>query len=132
MLYCLAKGGLSPLPDCTLCIAVFVKRQRVASLVMVNMGSVDFSLEQNVEKILNGEGMEVTGIDSAPEHIKPVTLRKTVCYIVSAVIFNSKVSSLWMVLHICCGDDPKRRSLYFFQLSNVVQVSNVINSGWIT
>lgn len=63
---------------------------------MVNMGSVDFNLEQNVEKILNGEGMEVTGIDSAPEHIKPVILRKNVCYIVSALIFNSKVSCLWV------------------------------------
>ncbi|XP_041955784.1 8-oxo-dGDP phosphatase NUDT18 [Alosa sapidissima] len=59
-------------------------------MVKLNMGSIDFNLEQNVERILNGEGMEVTGIDSAPEQIKPVTLRKTVCYIVSAVILNSK------------------------------------------
>ncbi|KAL0186504.1 hypothetical protein M9458_018174, partial [Cirrhinus mrigala] len=47
-------------------------------------------LEENLERILKGEGLEVGEFDSVPEEVKPVTLRKTVCYIVSAVIFNSK------------------------------------------
>ncbi|KAK9970301.1 hypothetical protein ABG768_026251 [Culter alburnus] len=46
-------------------------------------------LEENLEKILKGEGLELREFDSLPE-LKPVTLRKNVCYIVSAVIFNSK------------------------------------------
>lgn len=48
-------------------------------------------LEDNLEKILKGEGLEVKEFDSVPEQVKPVTLRKSVCYIVGAVIFNSKV-----------------------------------------
>ncbi|XP_043103508.1 8-oxo-dGDP phosphatase NUDT18-like [Puntigrus tetrazona] len=47
-------------------------------------------LEENLEKILKGEGLEVREFDSVPEQVKPVTLRKSVCYIVGAVIFNSK------------------------------------------
>ncbi|XP_063051417.1 8-oxo-dGDP phosphatase NUDT18 [Engraulis encrasicolus] len=54
------------------------------------MGSATLNLEQHVNNILNGEGMEVTAIDSAPEPLKAVVVRKTVCYIVSALIFNSK------------------------------------------
>ncbi|KAL6456366.1 hypothetical protein MHYP_G00349090 [Metynnis hypsauchen] len=52
------------------------------------MGSED--LDEAVEKVLNGEGLEVTSFDSVPEQLRPVTLRKTVCYIVGAVIFNAK------------------------------------------
>ncbi|KAK2898928.1 hypothetical protein QQF64_031710 [Cirrhinus molitorella] len=47
-------------------------------------------LEENLETILKGEGLEVGEFNSVPEEVKPVTLRKSVCYIVSAVIFNSK------------------------------------------
>uniref|UniRef100_A0A0E9W280 Uncharacterized protein n=1 Tax=Anguilla anguilla TaxID=7936 RepID=A0A0E9W280_ANGAN len=35
--------------------------------------------------------LEVNELDSAPEQVKPVVLRKTVCYIVCAVIINAKV-----------------------------------------
>lgn len=54
------------------------------------MDSLDI-LEENVEKILKGEGLEVKECDSARDQVQPVTLRKDVCYIVAAVIFNSKV-----------------------------------------
>ncbi|KAG1929345.1 8-oxo-dGDP phosphatase NUDT18 isoform X2 [Pimephales promelas] len=53
------------------------------------MDSTSKILEENLEKILKGEGLELGEFDLAPE-VKPVTLRKNVCYIVSAVIFNSK------------------------------------------
>lgn len=53
------------------------------------MGSEEL-LEETVEKILNGGGLEVTDYDWAPEDPKPVTLRSNVCYIVAAVIFNAK------------------------------------------
>lgn len=56
-------------------------------------------LEDNLEKILKGEGLEVREFDSVPEQVKPVTLRKSVCYIVGAVIFNSKVK---MVIFFPC------------------------------
>lgn len=49
-------------------------------------------LEENLEKILKGEGLELREFDSS--ELKPVTLRKNVCYIVSAVIFNSKVKMM--------------------------------------
>ncbi|XP_016429626.1 8-oxo-dGDP phosphatase NUDT18-like [Sinocyclocheilus rhinocerous] len=54
------------------------------------MNSTAEILEDNLEKILKGEGLEVREFDSVPEQVKPVTLRKSVCYIVGAVIFNSK------------------------------------------
>ncbi|CAM4714463.1 unnamed protein product [Leuciscus chuanchicus] len=53
------------------------------------MDSTAKTLEENLEKILKGEGLELREFDLAPE-VQPVTLRKNVCYIVSAVIFNSK------------------------------------------
>ncbi|XP_067269302.1 8-oxo-dGDP phosphatase NUDT18 [Pseudorasbora parva] len=53
------------------------------------MDSMADLLEENIEKILKGEGIEFREFDLIPE-VKPVTLRKNVCYIVSAVIFNSK------------------------------------------
>ncbi|XP_065103593.1 8-oxo-dGDP phosphatase NUDT18 isoform X1 [Paramisgurnus dabryanus] len=46
-------------------------------------------LEEDLEKILMGGGLEVREFDSANE-VQPVTLGKDVCYIVCAVIFNSK------------------------------------------
>lgn len=55
------------------------------------MDSMAEILEENLERILKGEGLEVKEFDSVPEQVKPVTLRKSVCYIVGAVIFNSKV-----------------------------------------
>lgn len=51
------------------------------------MDSPSSILEGNLEKILRGEGLE---FDSVAEQVDPVTLRKNVCYIVGAVIFNSK------------------------------------------
>ncbi|KAK7146416.1 hypothetical protein R3I93_013995 [Phoxinus phoxinus] len=53
------------------------------------MDSTAKIMEENLEKILKGEGLELREFDLDPE-VKPVTLRKNVCYIVSAVIFNSK------------------------------------------
>ncbi|XP_077079369.1 8-oxo-dGDP phosphatase NUDT18 [Siphateles boraxobius] len=53
------------------------------------MDSTAKILEETLEKILKGGGLELREFDLAPE-VKPVTLRKNVCYIVSAVIFNSK------------------------------------------
>ncbi|XP_018926764.1 8-oxo-dGDP phosphatase NUDT18-like [Cyprinus carpio] len=47
-------------------------------------------LEETLETILKGEGLEMREFDAVPEQVKPVTLRKSVCYIVSGVIFNSK------------------------------------------
>uniref|UniRef100_A0A8C2L438 8-oxo-dGDP phosphatase NUDT18 n=1 Tax=Cyprinus carpio TaxID=7962 RepID=A0A8C2L438_CYPCA len=47
-------------------------------------------LEETLETILKGEGLEIREFDAVPEQVKPVTLRKSVCYIVSGVIFNSK------------------------------------------
>ncbi|XP_036383833.1 8-oxo-dGDP phosphatase NUDT18 [Megalops cyprinoides] len=60
------------------------------------MGSEALILEDNVEKILNGEGFEIKELDSVPEQVTAVALRKTVCYIVSAVIFNTKNEVLMM------------------------------------
>lgn len=56
------------------------------------MGSDAEDLEERVEKMLNGEGLEVTELASMTDRMQAVKLRKTVCYIVSAVIFNEKVS----------------------------------------
>ncbi|MCI4381289.1 hypothetical protein PGIGA_G00249650 [Pangasianodon gigas] len=54
------------------------------------MDSVDEDVEEKVEKMLNGEGLEVLDFDSTPDHVQAVTLRKNACYIVSAVIFNAE------------------------------------------
>ncbi|KAL0978948.1 hypothetical protein UPYG_G00178310 [Umbra pygmaea] len=49
------------------------------------------NVDDDVEKLLNGEGLEVTlEFDSAPAQVQAVALRKTITYIVSAVIFNEK------------------------------------------
>lgn len=65
------------------------------------MGSED--LDQTVEKLLNGGGLEVTAFHSVPEQRSAAVLRKTVCYIVSAVIFNAKVLVFYkfLLLKIC-------------------------------
>ncbi|XP_075881672.1 8-oxo-dGDP phosphatase NUDT18 isoform X2 [Nelusetta ayraudi] len=47
-------------------------------------------VEEQVEKLLGGQGLEVSGCDVALEQSKPATLRKNVTYIVCAVIFNDK------------------------------------------
>ncbi|XP_070760969.1 8-oxo-dGDP phosphatase NUDT18 [Enoplosus armatus] len=47
-------------------------------------------VEEQVERLLAGQGSEVTGCDVGLEQSKPATLRKTVTYIVCAVIFNDK------------------------------------------
>ena len=70
------------------------------------------SLDEEVETILNGEGLEVTEFDSAPDKVKPVVLRKTVTYIVSALIFNSKVGCSSMLLsYTCILCSPVRKDL---------------------
>ncbi|XP_072538618.1 8-oxo-dGDP phosphatase NUDT18 [Salminus brasiliensis] len=46
--------------------------------------------EETVERILQGEGLEVTDYDWSAGELKAVALRTTVCYIVAAVIFNDK------------------------------------------
>ncbi|XP_008294548.1 8-oxo-dGDP phosphatase NUDT18 [Stegastes partitus] len=47
-------------------------------------------VEDQVERLLSGQGSEVTGCDVGLEQSKPVTLRKNGTYIVCAVIFNDK------------------------------------------
>ncbi|KAF1388991.1 hypothetical protein PFLUV_G00068790 [Perca fluviatilis] len=47
-------------------------------------------VEEQVERLLSGQGSEVTACDVGLEQSKPATLRKTVTYIVCAVIFNEK------------------------------------------
>lgn len=59
-----------------------------------SMDSVDEGVEEKVEMMLNGEGLEVLDFDSMPGHVQAVTLRKNVCYIVSAVIFNTEVRTI--------------------------------------
>lgn len=48
-------------------------------------------LEEQVERVLNGQGLEVSGCDVGLDQSKPATLKKNVTYIVCAVIFNEKV-----------------------------------------
>lgn len=48
-------------------------------------------VEEQVERLLRGEGSEVIICDVGLEQSKPATLRKNVTYIVCAVIFNDKV-----------------------------------------
>lgn len=58
-------------------------------------------VEEQVEKLLAGQGLEVSGCDVALDQSKPATLRKNVTYIVCAVVFNDKV---WIPLwcpHAC-------------------------------
>lgn len=52
---------------------------------------MDEDVEEKVEKMLKGEGLEVFDYDVAPDQVQAVTLRKNVFYIVSAVIFNTQV-----------------------------------------
>uniref|UniRef100_UPI0037E906AC 8-oxo-dGDP phosphatase NUDT18 n=1 Tax=Semicossyphus pulcher TaxID=241346 RepID=UPI0037E906AC len=47
-------------------------------------------VEEQMERMLSGQGSEVTLCDVGLEQSKPATLRKTVTYIVAAVIFNDK------------------------------------------
>ncbi|XP_056231312.1 8-oxo-dGDP phosphatase NUDT18 [Seriola aureovittata] len=47
-------------------------------------------VEEQVERLLSGQGSEVTGCDVGLEQSKPATLRKNVTYIVCAVIFNEQ------------------------------------------
>ncbi|KAM9857850.1 8-oxo-dGDP phosphatase NUDT18 isoform 2-T2 [Aulostomus maculatus] len=47
-------------------------------------------VEEQVERLLSGQGSEVTGCDMGLDQSKPATLRKTVTYIVCGVIFNDK------------------------------------------
>ncbi|XP_074526901.1 8-oxo-dGDP phosphatase NUDT18 [Halichoeres trimaculatus] len=47
-------------------------------------------VEEQVEKMLSGQGSEVTLCDVGMDASKPATLRKNVTYIVAAVIFNEK------------------------------------------
>lgn len=48
-------------------------------------------VEEQVEMLLAGQGLEVSGCDVALDQSKPATLRKNVTYIVCAVVFNDKV-----------------------------------------
>ncbi|XP_053180867.1 8-oxo-dGDP phosphatase NUDT18 [Scomber japonicus] len=47
-------------------------------------------VEEQVERLLSGQGSEVTGCDVALDQSKPATLRKNVTFIVCGVIFNDK------------------------------------------
>ncbi|KAL4660177.1 8-oxo-dGDP phosphatase NUDT18 isoform X1 [Arapaima gigas] len=48
------------------------------------------SVEDAIQTVLDGGGLQTEHFDSSPETVQPVVLRKTVCYIVCAVIFNEK------------------------------------------
>lgn len=48
-------------------------------------------VEEQVEQLLAGQGLEVSGCDVALDQSKPATLRRNVTYIVCAVVFNDKV-----------------------------------------
>uniref|UniRef100_A0A3B4G3A8 Nudix hydrolase 18 n=1 Tax=Pundamilia nyererei TaxID=303518 RepID=A0A3B4G3A8_9CICH len=52
--------------------------------------SESLSFRSSVERLLSGQGSEVTVCDVGLEQSKPATLRKNVTYIVCAVIFNEK------------------------------------------
>lgn len=52
-------------------------------------------VEEQVERLLSGQGSEVGICDVGLELSKPATLRKNVTYIVCGVIFNDKVSQDW-------------------------------------
>ncbi|XP_060712494.1 8-oxo-dGDP phosphatase NUDT18 [Hemiscyllium ocellatum] len=54
------------------------------------------SLEAQLELLLKGGGIEVQGYDSPLEDVVPVTVRKTVCYIVAAVILNEQKEVVMM------------------------------------
>ncbi|XP_061586148.1 8-oxo-dGDP phosphatase NUDT18 [Cololabis saira] len=47
-------------------------------------------VEEEVERLLSGQGSEVSRVDVGLEQSKPATLRKNVTYIVCAVIFNDQ------------------------------------------
>ncbi|CAL8343887.1 unnamed protein product [Lota lota] len=47
-------------------------------------------VEDQIRRLMDGEGLEVTDLDVHPDQAKPATLRKTVSYIVCAVILNDK------------------------------------------
>uniref|UniRef100_UPI003AAF9DC3 8-oxo-dGDP phosphatase NUDT18 n=1 Tax=Centroberyx gerrardi TaxID=166262 RepID=UPI003AAF9DC3 len=47
-------------------------------------------VEQQLERLLSGQGSEVTAVDVGSDQGRPVALRKTVTYIVCGVIFNDK------------------------------------------
>lgn len=49
-------------------------------------------VEEQVERLLSGQGSEVGVCDVGLELSKPATLRKNVTYIVCGVIFNDKVN----------------------------------------
>ncbi|XP_028659158.1 8-oxo-dGDP phosphatase NUDT18 [Erpetoichthys calabaricus] len=48
------------------------------------------STEDQAERILEGSGLQVSTLISASGDVQPVAIRKTVCYIVSAVILSHK------------------------------------------
>lgn len=48
-------------------------------------------VEEQVEILLGGQGWEVERYDMGLEQSKPASLRKTVTYIICAVILNDKV-----------------------------------------
>eukprot|EP00061_Rhincodon_typus_P014510 g41569.t1 len=54
------------------------------------------SLENQLELLLKGGGIEMRGYDSPLEEVVPVTVRKTVCYIVAAVILNEQKEVVMM------------------------------------
>lgn len=51
-------------------------------------------VEEQVERLLSGQGSEVSVCDVGVEQSKPAALRKNITYIVGAVIFNEKASAV--------------------------------------
>lgn len=68
-----------------------LKRLSDTDQVSEDMEVTEEKVEEEVERLLKGEGSEVSGCDVGLEQSKPATLRKNVTYIVCAVIFNDKV-----------------------------------------
>ncbi|XP_078095483.1 8-oxo-dGDP phosphatase NUDT18 [Mustelus asterias] len=54
------------------------------------------SVESQLELLLKGGGIEMQEYDSPLEEVVPVTVRKTVCYIVAAVILNEQKEVVMM------------------------------------
>ncbi|XP_059820978.1 8-oxo-dGDP phosphatase NUDT18 [Hypanus sabinus] len=53
-------------------------------------------IENQLELLLKGEGMEVKNYDSPLDEVVPVIVRKTVCYIVAAIILNEQKEVVMM------------------------------------
>uniref|UniRef100_A0A4W3H1I4 8-oxo-dGDP phosphatase NUDT18 n=1 Tax=Callorhinchus milii TaxID=7868 RepID=A0A4W3H1I4_CALMI len=61
------------------------------------------AVEDQLELLLRGGGIEVKEYDSPLDNVVPVMVRKTVCYIVAAVILNEEVVMMQEAKQDCYG-----------------------------